>query len=346
MTLLRRLRRAIAAASAVLLGATLAPPALAQTWEPTAPVEFIVPAGSGGGADQMARLIRELVIKHQLMKQPLEVANRSGNSGAEGLLAIKAARGDPHKLLISLSNLFTTPLATGADFSWRDLTPVQLMALDPFVLWVNAGSNLQSPKDVIELLRNSPRGSIKLGGTGSKQEDQIISVLLETAAGTRLNYVPLRGGGDVARALAAGEVDLTVNNPIEAEALWREGKLRPLCVFDWRPLDSTAKITATQGWKDLPICMSFGIPVEYLMMRGVFMAPGVTPPQQAYYTLLLDRVQALPEWRAFMVQGAFRSEVLTGPPFVAWLERNERFHRTVMREAKLLFPGGRAVNGR
>ena len=170
----------------------------AQAWEPTAPVELVVPAGTGGGADQMARFIQEMVKKHNLMAQPLTVVNKSGNSGAEGLLDVKAAQGNPHKLIITLSNLFTTPLATGTKFTWQDITPVQMLALDQFVLWVNAKSPHQSAKDVLDAMRAAPPGSIKLGGTGSKQEDQLISVLLETAGATRLTYVPLKGGGDVA----------------------------------------------------------------------------------------------------------------------------------------------------
>lgn len=305
-------------------------------WEPTQPVELVVPAGTGGGADQMARLVRELIIKHKLMKQPLEVVNKAGNSGAEGLLDVRAARGNPHKLIITLSNLFTTPLATGSDFRWTDLTPVKMLALDQFLLWVRADAPARDPRELLEQLRNAPRGSVRFGGTGSKQEDQIVSVLIETAAATRVNYMALKGGGDVARALAAGEVDITVNNPIEGEKLWREGKLRPLCVFDGKPLAYPEKITAKQAWSDLPTCMSFGIPVQYLMLRGIFTTPGATPAQVAYYNGLLDKVRALPEWRQFMAQGAFKDEALAGPPFVAWLDRAENFHRVLMREAKLL----------
>ena len=238
---LRRGARALAGcAFAAALSAFAAPAAAA--WEPTAPVELVVPAGTGGGADQMARFVKEMVDKHRLMQQPLTVVNKAGNSGAEGLLDLKAARGNPHKLIITLSSLFTTPLATGTDFNWRDLTPVQMLALDQFVLWVNADSPHKTPKDVLDALRARVPGSVKLGGTGTKQEDQLISVLLETAAATRIAYVPLKGGGDVAKALAANEVELTVNNPIEGEKLWREGKLRPLCVFDGRHLDYHAKV--------------------------------------------------------------------------------------------------------
>jgi tripartite-type tricarboxylate transporter receptor subunit TctC len=271
------------------------------------------------------------------MKQPLSVVNKSGNSGAEGLLDVKASKGNPHKLIITLSNLFTTPLATGTDFTWKDITPVQMMALDQFVLWVNAEAPYKSAKELLDALRASPPNAMKMGGTGSKQEDQLIGVLLETAASTRIAYLPLKGGGDVAKSLAAKQVDITVNNPIEAEKLWREGKVRPLCVFDGKTPDYPNKITATQGWADVPTCMSFGIPVQYQMMRGIFMTPGATPEQVAYYAKLLDQVRATPEWKTFLAQGAFRPQVMTGDAFVNWLDRAESFHRVLMREAKLMY---------
>ena len=59
-------------------------------WEPVRPVEFIVPAGTGGGADQMARTIQGIVTKHKLMKQPMVVINKSGGAGGEGFLDVKA----------------------------------------------------------------------------------------------------------------------------------------------------------------------------------------------------------------------------------------------------------------
>jgi tripartite-type tricarboxylate transporter receptor subunit TctC len=326
--------RLLLALAAAACGLVQAQPA--TTWQPTQPVQLVVPAGPGGGADQMARLLAELIAKHQLMPQPIEVVNMPGNSGAQGLLHMRGSRGDPHKLIITLSNLFTTPLATGSDFRWTDLSPVRMLAQDQFLLWVRSDAPARTAGELVAQMRAAPRGSLRLGGTGTKQEDQIVSVLLETAAATRLEYVPLKGGGDVARALAAGEVDMTVNNPIEGEKLWREGKLRPLCVFDGRPLDYREKIAGTQAWSDLPTCMSAGIPVQYLMLRGIFTTPGATPAQVDYYARTLERVRALPEWRAFMAQGAFKNESLSGAPFVAWLEKAESFHRVLLREARLL----------
>src|SRR5262245_38321244 len=124
----QRRRMQIALASGLLVGAAalLSSPQARAAWEPTAPVELVVPAGTGGGADQMARFIQQMVAKHNLMSQPLNVVNKAGNSGAEGLLDVKASQGNPHKLVITLSNLFTTPLATGTKFTWQDITPVQM----------------------------------------------------------------------------------------------------------------------------------------------------------------------------------------------------------------------------
>src|SRR5882672_12006481 len=78
-------------------------------WERTKTVEFVVPAGTGGGADQMARIIQGIIAKNKLMKQPMVVVNKAGGAGAEGFLDVKESRGDPHKLIVTLSNLSTTP---------------------------------------------------------------------------------------------------------------------------------------------------------------------------------------------------------------------------------------------
>src|ERR1700754_1044252 len=118
----------------VSLGAAVASVPASAAWEPTRPVEIVVPAGTGGGADQMARTIQGIITKHNLMKQPLVVVNKAGGAGGEGFLDVKSSAGNPHKLVITLSNLFTTPLATGIPFSYKDITPVSMMALDEFIL--------------------------------------------------------------------------------------------------------------------------------------------------------------------------------------------------------------------
>jgi tripartite-type tricarboxylate transporter receptor subunit TctC len=267
------------------------------------------------------------------MKQPLVVVNKSGGAGAEGFLQVKDAKGDPHKIIITLSNLFTTPLATAVPFNWRDLTPVSMLALDEFVLWVNADSPYKTAKEYLAAIKAAPDNKFKMAGTGSKQEDQIITVMLQKAAGKKITYIPFKGGGDVAVQLVGKHVDSTVNNPIEAEAHWRGGKLRPLCVMDPKPLPYTAKVTATQSWADIPTCKSAGIDAEYVMLRGIFMAPGIAPDQVSYYIDVFKKVRELPEWKEFMAKGAFNQSFMTGKEYVDWVAKNEALHIGLMKDA-------------
>jgi putative tricarboxylic transport membrane protein len=199
----------------------------AWAWEPSKPVEFVIPAGTGGGADQMARFIQGVIVKHKLMKESMVVVNKSGGAGAEGFLAVKESKGDPHKIIITLSNLFTTPLATGVPFNWKDMTPVSMLALDQFVLWVNAETPYKTANEYIAAVKAAGPSKMKMGGTGSKQEDQIITVGLEKATGTKFIYVPYKGGGEVAVQLVGKHIDSSVNNPIEAVAQWRAGSVAP-----------------------------------------------------------------------------------------------------------------------
>lgn len=316
--------------------AALAAAAPAFAWEPTKPVEFIVPAGTGGGADQMARLIQGVVIKNKLMEQPLIVVNKSGGAGAEGFLAVKGANGDPHKIVITLSNLFTTPMATGVPFNWKEMTPVAMMALDQFVLWTNADAPYKTAADYIAATKAAGPSKMKMGGTGSKQEDQIITAGLEKATGTKFIYIPFKGGGDVAVQLVGNHINSSVNNPAEAVAQWRAGKLKPLCVFDTERMNYKTKVTETQSWNDIPTCKEAGIPTDYVMLRGIFMPPGVTKEQTAFYVDLLNKIRATPEWKEYMEKGAFNQTFLTGAEFTKWLETAESNHRNLMQEAGFL----------
>ena len=338
---MKRSKHAVAyafAGAAALFTGLAAGPAAAQKWQPTRTVEFIVPAGTGGGADQMARVIQGIIQKHNLAPQPVVVINKSGGAGAEGFLDVKSSNRNPHKIIITLSNLFTTPLATGVPFSWKDLTPTAMMALDEFILWVNAKSPYQTVADYVAALKAAPAGQMKMGGTGSKQEDQIITATIEQATGAKLTYIPYKGGGDVAAQLVGGHVDSSVNNPIEAVAQWRAGELRALCVFDAQRIPLKEKVTSDMAWGDIPTCKEQGLDIEYLMLRGIFMSPGATPDQVAFYVDLFKKVRETPDWKDFMEKGAFNTTFMSGDEYRNWVKKADETHRTLMEKAGFLAP--------
>ena len=327
-----RHNRLVAALLLVMLVGGLAAPARAA-WEPTKPIEFVVPAGTGGGADQMARLVAGIVDKHKLSPKPLIVVNKAGGAGAEGFLDVKGKKGDPHTIIITLSNLFTTPLHTGVPFSWKDLTPVARLALDQFILWVNAETPYMTAKDYIAAVkeRAGKPNQMKMGGTGSAQEDQIITIQVEQAlAGTKFTYVPFKGGGEVCVNLVGKHVDSTVNNPIECASHWKAKRVRPLAVFDTERIPVAA-------WKDIPtVKEALGVDIQYLMLRGIFGTPGMPKDAVEWYVAVLRKVTETPEWKKYMEEGALKPAFAAGPEYVKWVEDNEALHRDLMTKGGLL----------
>jgi tripartite-type tricarboxylate transporter receptor subunit TctC len=298
-------------------------------WQPSKTVEFIVPAGTGGGADQMARMIQGIVQKYNLLDQSIVVVNKGGGAGAEGFLDMAASANNPHKIIITLSNLFTTPLATKVPFNWKNLTPVAMLALDNFILWVNSSTPYQTAGEYIKAVKEGGPNKFAMGGTGSKQEDQIITAAIEQTADVKFTYIPFKGGGEVASQLVGGHVNSTVNNPIEAVSQWQAGSVRPLCSFSTEPLPVAM-------WAKIPTCKSAGLNVEYQMLRGIFMPAGATKDQVDYYAGLFKKVAETPEWKDFMEKGAFTNTTLTGDKYKAWLTEAENTHKSLMEKAGFL----------
>ena len=267
----------IAAATAVLFGSA---PAFAG-WEPTKPVEIVVAAGAGGASDQMARMMQAAIQKNNLLKQPVVVSLKGGASGAEALMYMKSSDGDANKVLIAYSLIYMLPLSAKLPFDWHELSPVAVIALDQFVLW----DNVNGPKTVKEFIEAAKASSspFKLGGTGSKREDHVLTVFLEKKTGAKFSYLPYKSGGEAATQLVGGHTEANVNNPSENLEVWRAGQVRPLCVFDKERISYTAKVTETQSWNDIPTCKEQGLDVQYLMLRAMFLPGKVTQEQQEFF---------------------------------------------------------------
>jgi len=301
----------------------------ANAWEPTRPVEFIIPAGTGGGADVMARFISPLISKYNFSPTPFIAINKSGGAGGEGFLYVKGKSKDPHTIIITLDNLFTTPLSTGLPFGWRDMTPVARLALDYFVLWVNEEAPYKTAKEYLDAVKKEP-GKFNMGGTGTAQEDQIITVQIEHAFGVKFGYVPIKGGGEVAVQLVGKHINSTVNNPAEAVSHWKAKRLRALATIDHERINLPL-------WDTIPTMKeSAGVDMSYLMLRGIFAAPGITKEQQEYYINVMKKVTETPEWKKYISDMGLKGAFLTGPDYVKWLEEKEKITKDLMAKGNLL----------
>src|ERR1700682_5694101 len=299
--------KATAALAAVIVSA----PAFAA-WEPTKPVEIVVAAGAGGASDQMARMMQAAIQKNNLMKQPMVVSLKGGASGAEALI-------------------YMLPLAAKIPFNWRELTPVSVVALDQFVLWDNAAG----PKTVKEFVAAAKAASapFKMGGTGSKREDHVLTVFMEQKTGAKFSYLPYKSGGESATQLVGNHTESNVNNPSENLEVWRAGQVGALCVFDKERISYKTKITETQSWNDIPTCKEEGLDVQYLMLRAMFLPGKVTPEQQAFYVDLFQKVTQTAEYKDYMEKQALKPVFLTGNYMLKFLEEDDKLNGSLMTEA-------------
>jgi putative tricarboxylic transport membrane protein len=301
-------------------------------WEPTKPVEIVVAAGAGGASDQMARMMQAAIQKNKLMKQPMVVSLKGGASGAEALMYMKSGAGDPNRVLIAYSLIYMLPISAKIPFNWRELTPVAVVALDQFVLWDNTTLPHANVKDFIAAAK-SANPPFKMGGTGSRREDQVLSVFVEKKTGAKFAYLPYKSGGEAATQLVGNHTQANVNNPSENLEVWRAGQVRALCVFDKERIQYKTKVTGTQSWNDIPTCKEEGLDVQYLMLRAMFLPGKATPEQKDFYVDLFRKVSQTADYKDYMEKQALKPVFFTGDAMLKFLEEDDALNKSLMIEA-------------
>ena len=306
--------------SAVLLAAT---PTMgfAEDWQPRKPIDFVIMAGPGGGADQIARFIQSVTEQKDLTSRPLLPNNKGGRSGAEALIFFFTASYHYHTILVTLNSFFTTPLRQenlGIDI--QTFTPVAMMGVDPFVLWVHKESGVTTFDEYVAKVKEMG-GEFVMGGTGAGQEDSIVIAFMSGAYDLDIKYIPYDGGGAVAKDLAGQQIMATVNNPAEAKGFYEAGDFVPLLAF------SDERMPA---YPDVPTIKELGHDFSYYNQRAVVGAPGMSDEAAAYYQDLFTQVYQSDDWQAYL-----KSESLS-PLWMDASEQREYWGLQVENHKKLL----------
>ncbi|MBN9453784.1 MAG: tripartite tricarboxylate transporter substrate binding protein [Bosea sp.] len=318
------------AISAAFAGAlTLGGVGVAQAWEPTKPIEFVVTSGAGGGTDNFARIIQSIITKHKFTEQPIVVVNKGGGSGAEGYVYGKSAKGDPNRVIFGTNNAYLLPYVAKLGYKFSDLTPVAALALDEFLLWVKGDAPYADAKAYIEAVKAKPMG-FKMGGSQSKDTDQTLTSMIQDATGVKWIYVPFQGGSAAAVQLAGGHIDSNTNNPNENIGQWKAGQVKPLCVFSPVRLAKGEPVFEGKGWGDIPTCKEAGLPLEtFQMPRTVWLPADVPADAVAYYAGLLEKVSKTPEWQEFVTRTAQTGKFMKGKELADFVAKDEAANKKV-----------------
>jgi putative tricarboxylic transport membrane protein len=295
--------------------------ALAE-FQPQKPIEFVVMAGKGGGADKAVRLMQSIIAKHKMAPMPVTPINKPGGTGAEALVYMKGKKGDNHTIMFTLNSFYTTPLrqpALGVDIA--DFTPVARMAEDTFLLWVNSDrKDINNVADFVKAAKAKGNSWI-MAGTGKASEDNLLTDFLNTAYDLNMKYVPYKGGGKVAKELAGNNADSTVNNPSEQLGFFEAGTTKPLAAFtpDRLPM-----------FKNTPTFRELGEDMVYFMQRTVVGAPDMSADAEAYYVDLFTRVFNSEEWQTYRTKKSLQGDLLTGPKLMDYWKRERDIHKKML----------------
>ena len=320
-------RKLIAAglAGALAVAGSLAASNAAVAWEPKKPVDFIIMAGKGGGADKMARLMQSVIEKKDIASKPFVPINKPGGSGAEALLHLKNTKGvnKDHTVMVTLNSFYTTPMrqpGLGVDIS--TFAPIARMAEDTFLLWVHKDSGIENIDQFVEAAKAKGNDWI-MAGTGKGQEDQLLTDFLNRAYGLNMKYVPFKGGGRVAKELAGKHADSTVNNPSEQLGFYEAGTTRPIAAFTPDRLELFA---------DSPTFKELGQDFVYFMQRSVVGAPGMSAEAEEYYRGVFQQVFDSEEWQEYRKKKSLYGDFLTGQPLKDYWAREKDIHQVMLKE--------------
>lgn len=304
----------------------------AQAWEPRKPVEMIIMAGTGGGADQLARLIQSIIEQEDLSPRPFIPINKPGGSGAEALRYLQDKEGDDHTVLVTLNSFYTTPIINeGLGVDVTQFTPIGLMALDTFQLWVTADSGIESLDDWVETVKAADQWTV--GGTGKGQEDSILFAMLQAEFGIdNITYIPFEGGGTVAKNLIGKHIASTVNNPSEQMGFYQAKQSMPLVQFTDERLEL---------FPDVPTAKEAGADIVYFMQRSFNAPPGMSEEAQQFYIDLFGKVFQSETWQKYC-----QDEGLMCEEFISGDELGE-FHKQQLarHEALIEKVGAAAITG-
>ncbi|UUX50343.1 tripartite tricarboxylate transporter substrate-binding protein [Nisaea acidiphila] len=317
MKISRRSLMGLAVCAGLAMGAVPA----AQAFEPVKPIDFIIMAGKGGGADKMARLMQTIVEKHNMASKPLIPINKPGGSGAEALVHVQNAKDQDHTIMVTLNSFYTTPMRQpGLGVDSLKFAPIARMAEDTFLLWVHKDSGLTSFDQWVDHVKKVGDKWV-MGGTGKLQEDQLITDFLNANFDLKIKYVPYKGGGTVAKQVAGKHVNSSVNNPSEIEGFYKAGTAIPLVSFTKERLDA---------FPNAPTMKEKGHDFAYYMQRSVVGAPGMSQEAQDYYTALFKKVYESAEWQDYRTKKSLYGEFLTGDDLRDYWKVNNETHRAML----------------
>jgi tripartite-type tricarboxylate transporter receptor subunit TctC len=264
-------------------------PAPAQERYPSRPVEFIVPFGPGGGADQLARKVARLLEPE--LKVSVPAVNVPGATGGTGMAKLVAGPADGYSMAVYIADTHAL-LATTANPRWKneDLVPLGIMIRQPSALFVKPDSPWKTWNDVAKAAKASP-GKLKVAVVGLGSVDEMALKYME-GKGLKFTAVPYAKPGERYTAILGGHADLLYEQPGDVRSFLDSKQMRAILIFNQeRVLPDFADVMSSK---------EAGLEVYLPQFRSVVVRAGTDPQRVKILADAVARVAADPEYYAFL----------------------------------------------
>ncbi|MES2383292.1 MAG: tripartite tricarboxylate transporter substrate-binding protein [Pseudomonadota bacterium] len=293
--------------AAIAAAATLPLPALAA-----ANVKMMIPANPGGGWDTTGRALGK-ALQDSGAASTVTYDNKGGAAGALGLAQfINGSKNDPNALMVMGAVMLGGIITGKPPVNLSQATPIARITSEYNVFVLPASSPFKTMKDVVEQLKKDP-GSVKWGGGSRGSTEHIAAAMIARDVGvdpSKINYVAFRGGGEAIAAILGGNVTIGGSGYSEFAEYIASGKMRALAVTSDTRLKGV----------NVPTLKEQGINVVIGNWRGVYGAPGITPPQRKDLTDMVLKALKSKAWAEAMEKNNWTPAVLTGAEFEKFVD--------------------------
>ncbi|MGE5525387.1 MAG: tripartite tricarboxylate transporter substrate binding protein [Rhodospirillaceae bacterium] len=319
------------AAIAVACGWAILASAAAAAWQPTKPVEIIVPTTPGGGIDRSARTLQKIFQDSGLVKVPVTVVNKPGAGGAVSLVYLNQHAGDAHYIAINSPNLIANDINGRSTVKYRDVTPLANLFSEYTVIAVRADSPIRTGQDFVDRLRKDP-GSIAVSTpTTLGSVNHMSFALVARAAGVdvkKLKAVVLGSGGDAVTALLGGHIDAHTGTPSSVVRMVQAGKIRVIGILAPRRIGGPYANTPTWAEQGYRAVMD--------TWRGVIGPKDLAPDQVAYWDGVLSKAVATPLWKETLQQNVWEPNYLDSARTRKLFESDDAEYRSILGELGMI----------
>ena len=302
--------------------AVLAVPALAADYS------IIAPANPGGGWDQTARTMQDVLQKEGISRS-VQVQNVPGAGGTIGLAQFaEQHKGDPNALIIGGYVMVGAVLTNNSPVSLADVTPIARLTGEYEAVVVPAASPHQTMADLVAALKADP-GAVSWAGGSAGGTDHIAVGLIAQAAGvdpTKINYIAYSGGGEALAAILGNQVTAGVSSLGEFQSQIEAGTMRLLAVSAPERIEGV----------DAPTLKEAGLDVELQNWRMVAAAPGITAEQKAAITADIEKMAKSAGWQEQLAAKGWSDTWMAGADFDAQLAKDTAATEQVLKSIGLV----------